>query len=85
MYEQVKVIQIDSPFQNGTFKGFFSRTDESKTGRILRLGIIWGDSFSEPLPDANSKAADVTEFGYADGDNSDADVTSNPPQSHRQT
>ena len=39
-----------------------------------------GDSLSEPLPDANSKAADVTEFGYADGDNSDSDVTSNPPK-----
>ena len=72
LYEQVKVIHFDSPLQAGTFKGFFGRSDDSHTGCIRRLGLVWGDIVTTPSTD--SKDADTNEFEYADEDGDGAQV-----------
>ncbi len=40
-YEQVKILYMDVPFQPGSIKGFFGRSDDGDDGKIYRLGIIW--------------------------------------------
>lgn len=41
IYEEVKVQYMDMPFNSGTIKGFFGRSDDSGDGKIYRLGVIW--------------------------------------------
>ena len=41
-YENVAVLYMDVPFNSGTLKGFFGRSDDSSSGKVFRLGIIWG-------------------------------------------
>lgn len=41
-YESVTVHHNDVPIENGTFKGFFGRSDDTtEEGAIWRLGLIW--------------------------------------------
>lgn len=40
-YEDVKVQFMDMPFNSGTIKGFFGRSEDAAAGKIYRLGIIW--------------------------------------------
>lgn len=41
-YENVGVTYLDVPFNPGTIKGFFGRSeDNSESGKIWRLGIVW--------------------------------------------
>lgn len=40
-YEKVHVHYLDGPYNSGTIKGFFGRSDDN-SGKILRLGLIWG-------------------------------------------
>lgn len=41
-YENVSVLYLDVPFNSGTIKGFFGRSeDTSQSGRIWRLGVVW--------------------------------------------
>lgn len=40
-YEKVHVHYLDGPYNSGTLKGFFGRSDDN-SGKILRLGLIWG-------------------------------------------
>lgn len=42
VYEKVKTVFVDSPFQKGTFRGFFGRCDDQG---VLRLGLIWGNYY----------------------------------------
>jgi hypothetical protein len=46
-YEKVKSIYVDSPFQKGTFRGFFGRCDDGEYQGIIRVGLIWGDQYKE--------------------------------------
>lgn len=57
-YENVSVLFMDVPFNSGSVKGFFGRSDDSSDGKIYRLGIIWGR-----LPEV---AADEVEVQFAD-------------------
>jgi len=46
IFERVEVTHFDGPIENGTFKGFFGRSDDAlkNEGAIWRLGLIWGRS-----------------------------------------
>jgi len=46
IFERVEVTHYDGPIGNGTFKGFFGRSDDDakNEGDIWRLGLIWGCS-----------------------------------------
>ncbi|KAL9115746.1 MAG: hypothetical protein Q9227_000114 [Pyrenula ochraceoflavens] len=62
-YEKVGVLYLDVPFNSGTIKGFFGRSDDtSQSGRIWRLGVVWcrtnGDS-GEGTGDQLGGAGDV--------------------------
>lgn len=59
-YENVNVLYLDVPFNPGSIKGFFGRSDDdSQTSKIWRLGIVWCRA-------AEGAAADTAEhFGDA--------------------
>ncbi|KAJ5986739.1 hypothetical protein N7451_011104 [Penicillium sp. IBT 35674x] len=59
-YENVNVLYLDVPFNPGSIKGFFGRSDDSsQNSRIWRLGIVWCRT-------AEGAADDTTEhFGDA--------------------
>ena len=57
-FEQVEVVHFDGPVANGTFKGFFGRSDDegvNDEGAVWRLGIIWGRSSGPETADTGSK------------------------------
>ena len=53
-YENVSVLYMDLPFNSGSIKGFFGRSDDGSDGKIYRLGIIWCR-----LPEINAEDAEV--------------------------
>lgn len=40
-YVDINVLYVDMPFNSGTIKGFFRRSDDGPGGKIYRLGLIW--------------------------------------------
>ncbi|CAK1363810.1 hypothetical protein CB0940_04188 [Cercospora beticola] len=48
IYLKVKTTYFDTPFQNGSLRGFWGRSTEkqSSDGVIWRLGLVWGDAGS---------------------------------------
>lgn len=49
---------MDMPFNSGTIKGFFGRSDDSADSKIYRLGLIWARS--------NKLDANETEVKFAE-------------------
>jgi hypothetical protein len=43
-YKDVKVQYMDMPFNSGSIKGFFGRSDDGEKSAIHRLGLIWARS-----------------------------------------
>lgn len=59
-YENVKVLYLDVPFNLGSIKGFFGRSDDdSKTSKIWRLGIVWCRNAEQPVEDMAMHAGDA--------------------------
>lgn len=51
LYKNVKTTYFDTPFQNGSLRGFWGRSEEKTVsgGAIWRLGLAWGDVGSVSL------------------------------------
>jgi hypothetical protein len=65
-YEDVKVQYLDPPFNSGTLKGFFGRSEDESNGKIFRLGIIWGRASGTTA--ADEEAAFTDSGDVADGE-----------------
>jgi hypothetical protein len=57
-YEDVKVQYLDLPFNAGTLKGFFGRSDDYGEGKIFRLGLIWCRTVETTITDAEAAFTD---------------------------
>ncbi|KAJ6000014.1 hypothetical protein N7481_000423 [Penicillium waksmanii] len=62
-YEMVNVIYLDVPFNPGTVKGFFGRSDDSsQNAKIWRLGIVWCRT-AQPADDTTEHFGDAGDMG----------------------
>jgi hypothetical protein len=62
-YENVNVSYLDVPFNPGTVKGFFGRSDDnSQSAKIWRLGIVWCRT-AQPADDTTEHFGDAGDMG----------------------
>ena len=82
-YEQISNIYFDSPFDKGTLKGFYGRSDDSSssTTGICRLGLIWGAQTNDQISSGSSMIPIANELVYADGNNKGSTMISEAAQS----